>query len=315
MIEKVDLLTRDNLTRHIKKKISNLSEISDLVPTNQNLLILKSFLPLIVAYFEASIIDTIKEYSLARPYEIVTSKNVKEILNDKRFTQNRDNFEEKQFEEYVLEEYLSQIENQCLKDKIKKLGDLLQIKVDLGDESWEQIKEIVARRNCLIHNDLIANEVYFKQAGAQAKKTLKIDIPYLLATIQIVSTFLSKIQKNIDENYGSNSEVAAIERLWNYFFEGQFKLKFNDCWQEERGHVSYKGPQLEGLKDCHSPRTIFLWSAWMSFFNGSDLKNFYSIFSLSEEEREIYLNKFIFLMRCFEKISFQSFKVHIYDKK
>ena len=99
MFEKIDLLTKDNLICHIQKKIYNLSEISTFVQPNQNPLILKSFLPLIISYFEASIIDTIKEYSLARPYEIVTSKNVKEILNDKRFAQNRNNFEEKQFED------------------------------------------------------------------------------------------------------------------------------------------------------------------------------------------------------------------------
>ncbi|MCK5580266.1 MAG: hypothetical protein KAJ18_03230 [Candidatus Omnitrophica bacterium] len=314
MFENVDLLTKDNLIRHIQKKTSNLSEIATLLQTNQNSLILKSFLPLILAYFEASLIDTIKEYLLARPYEILTSKKVKEILIDKRFAQNRNNFEEKQFKEYILEEYLLQIENRCIKDKIKKVRKLLQIEIDLGGNDWEQIRESIARRNCLIHNDLISNETYLKQAGAQAEEKLQINSLYLVKIITILNNFLLKIQEAIEKKYSSNSNIAVIERLWNYFFENQFKLKFNDCWKEENGIVVYMGPSLDGLKGCHSPRTICLWSAWMSFFAGGDLKNFDTIFHVNEKDRKIYFKKLIFFMECFEKISFQSFTVKVYDK-
>lgn len=317
MFEKVDLLTKDNIIRHIQKKISNLSEISILVKTNQDPLISKSFLPLTLSYFEASIIDTIKEYLLARPYEVLTSDVIKEMLNDKRFAQNRNNFEEKQFKEYILEEYLLQIENKCHKDKLKKLGELLQIKIDLGGEDWEQINESIARRNCLIHNDLIANETYFKRAGARAKKQLQIDNLYLMNIIKVLNDFLLKIQKALEEKYSSNPSIDAVKRLWEYLFKDQHLLDFTNCWGHENGHVTYKGPKLDDLKDCHSPRTICLFSAWMSFFGyqcGGDLKYFSDIFYSSEESRKFYLKKLVFLMECFEKIDFQSFNVKIYNK-
>ncbi len=317
MFEKVDLLTIGNTIRHIQYKISNLSEISILVQTNQDPLILKSFLPLILAYFEASIIDTIKEYLLARPYEVLTSDVVKGILDDKRFSQNRNNFMEKQFKEFILEEYLLQIENKCHKDKIRKLGELLQIKIDLGGEDWEQIKESIARRNCLIHNDLVANDTYFRQAGAQAKGQLQVNALYLTKIIEILNNFLLKIQKAIEEKYSSCSSISVVKRLWEYLFEDQYLLDFTNCWAHKNGHVTYKGPKLDDLKDHHSPRTICLFSAWMSFFGyqcGGDLKYFSDIFYNSEEGRKFYLNKLVFLMECFEKIDFQSFNVKVYSK-
>lgn len=314
MFEKVDLLTKENAIRHIQKKASNLSEIHTLAIPNQNPLILKSFLPLILSYFEASIIDTIKEYLLARPYEILTSKVVKEMLNDRRFAQNRNNFEEKQFKEYILEEYLLQIENKCYKDKLKKLDELLKIEIDLGKKDWGEIKESIARRNCLIHNDLIANETYFKQAGKLAKKQLEIDDTYLRNLIEILKSFLSRIQKAIEVKYSSNTSIKAVKQLWEYLFKGQYRLDFNNCWMYKKKCVIYKGPKLQELENCHSPRTLCLFSAWMSFFRGGDLKYFSTIFYVNEKDRKIYLKKLFFLMECFEKIDFQSFYIKVYDK-
>lgn len=316
MYEKVDLLTKNNITRHLQKKISNMSEIATLVKNKQNPLILNSLLPLALSYFEAAIIDTIKEYLLARPYEILTLDVVKEILNDKHFMQKRNNFEEKQLKEYILKEYVLKIENKCHKDKLKKLGELLQIKIYLGGKDWGQIKESIARRNCLIHNDLIANETYFKQAGAFAKKELQIDNTYLTNLTKILKSFLSNIQQALKNKYSSYTSIKAIKRLWEYLFKGQYLLNFSDCWMYKNGngYITYKGPKLKDLEDCHSPRTICLFSAWMSFFRGGDLKHFSTIFYVNEKDRKIYLKKLIFLMECFEKIDFQLFKVKVYRK-
>lgn len=317
MFEKVDLLTKDNLIRHIQNKILKLSEISTLVQKKENPLILKSFLPLILAYFEASIIDTIKEYMLARPYEIFTLDVIKKLLSDMRLKQSKLNFEEKNFKEYILEEYLLQIENKCLKDKLRQLRKLLQIEIDLGGRDWEQINEFIARRNCLIHNDLIANDAYFRQAGSLKQKQLQVDESYFLNIISVLNEFLAKIKKSLEEKYSSNSNVSAIKRLWEYLFKDQYLLDFNSCWVYKNNHVRYIGSKIDDLKDCHSPRTIALFSAWMSFFGyqcGGDLRYFNTLFYAGEEDRRFYLKKLVFLMECFEKIDFQSFKVAIYDK-
>ena len=70
MIEQMDLLTQKNIIRHIQNKLKKLSDISKLVSKTRNVLILESFLPTVISYFEAAIVDTIREYILSRPYEI-----------------------------------------------------------------------------------------------------------------------------------------------------------------------------------------------------------------------------------------------------
>ena len=55
----------------------------------------------------------------------------------------------------------------------------------------------------------------------------------------------------------------------------------------------------------------------MSFFKGygyPDVKFFPHIFYNSSEGREMYSKKLKYLMDCFEKIDFQSFKVKVYSK-
>ena len=67
-----------------------------------------------------------------------------------------------------------------------------------------------------------------------------------------------------------------------------------------------------------SPRTICLFTAWMTFFNSygyPDVKYFSYIFYNSKEGRELYSQKLKYLMSSFEKIDFQNFNVKVYDKK
>ena len=69
--------------------------------------------------------------------------------------------------------------------------------------------------------------------------------------------------------------------------------------------------------DSVSPRTVCLFTAWMSFFNSAtyrDLKCFPDIFFNSSEDREIYSKKLKYLMDSFEKIDFEGFGVQVYEK-
>jgi len=105
--------------------------------------------------------------------------------------------------------------------------------------------------------------------------------------------------------------------LWDYLFENRYPLIFEDCWNTEGKSIKYKGPDLEALKNSISPRTICLFTAWMSFFGyayNGDLKFFSSIFYNNAKDREIYSKKLKYLMDSFEKIDFQGFDVQVYNK-
>ena len=114
-----------------------------------------------------------------------------------------------------------------------------------------------------------------------------------------------------------NTNVTAVKNLWDYLFENRYPLSFDKCWSVGNNSVIYKGHTVEELEDMVSPRTICLFTAWMSFFNSygfPDVKYFSAIFYNSREGRKLYSQKFKYLMDIFEKIDFQGFNINVYNK-
>jgi hypothetical protein len=320
MIGKVDLLVNTNLVRHINNKLSKLDEILKIGSEVTDSLLLDSLLSVVISCFDAAIIDTVKEYVYARPYEIFES-----MLNDldKNKFRNKEEIIEMGFEEHLLEQNIKNVKNEDLKGKILRLKEICKIDIELGNERWELIRETIARRNCLIHNDLIANRAYFNQAGGKRENVtqgerLEISYLYLSERINYIKDFLEEIKGRLEAVYTQNTNVSAVKRLWDYLFDNHYPLNFNNCWDTKGNSIIYKGPKLKKLQDSISPRTICLFTAWMSFFNSygyPDLKYFPEIFYNSDEGRDVYSRKLKYLMDCFEKIDFQGFNVKVYDKE
>ena len=254
------------------------------------------------------------------PYKIFNVELISKAFDKKNIKSKE--LIDKGFEEYFIDEYLLGIEQKDLKRKLQKLIELCEVEFDLGVREWEVIKEAIARRNCLIHNDLIVNKTYLRQAGdlsgsIDMGSQIKINASYLIKCIDNIKALLAKFLKILKDKYKLNTNANAVKRLWEYLFEEKYPLLFENCWETKGDSIIYKGPKLKELKECISPRTICLFSAWMLFFNGSyngDLKYFSYFFYNSKEGRKQYSQKLQFLMSCFEKIDFQTFNIKVYGK-
>lgn len=319
MLLEIDLLVVDNLTRHIENKLNKLNEIKHLCCNTSNDLIHESLLAVIISYFEASLIDVIREYILARSYTF-TDKIIDKLKSKKN---TKIDFAESELEDCLIELIISDINNNSIYEKIIKLKEVCDIQYDLGNEHWEFVKECIARRNCLIHNDLIVSNVYFRQAGQKAEamehgQKLTININYLSNSIEHLSSILTSIRDLLITKYALNTHITAVRNLWDYLFENRHPLLFDSCWEIQGSLVVYKGPKVKELEEMVSPRTTCLFTAWMTLFNSygyPDIKYFSSIFYNSKEGRELYSQKIKYLINSFEKIDFQSFNVKVYDKK
>jgi hypothetical protein len=320
MSKKPNLLVKDNLVRHLSSKIEKLKGISNIIFTIDESPILESLLALAVSYFEAAIVDTVREYVYAKPdeiYEIMLQKFDKKILEN-----DKEEIRSKGLDEYMIEAFLDKVAYRDYKTKIKKLAELTGIEVDLGNERWERILEMLARRNCLIHNDLVVNNTYFKQAGQKAEnishgKKITITVQYLSDRIEDLNSLLEEVKNSLNIAYQDRTHVAAVKELWDYLFDNHYPYIFEDCWNTDGGLITYKGPSPEEIKESSSPRMVCLFSAWMSFFGyayNGDLKHFSTIFYLNAKDRKMYTKKLKYLMDSFEKIDFQGFGVQVYDK-
>lgn len=321
MVDRVDLLVNTNLVRHIKSKVDKFDEIIQLSSKLSNPLLLESMLPTVISYFDAAIMDTIREYVYARSFEIYDF--IIEEQNNKLLSRiNKEELKKVEFKDYLIEQFLKDVEYKEIKEKLLKLKKLCKIEFDLGNETWESIVETIARRNCLIHNDLIANTTYFRQAGNKKDNTkpgkrLVISSSYLVEQINFIKKLLLEIKERIEIQFTQNTNVSVLKNLWDYLFENDYPLIFNNCWKIEGKYIKYIGPKLNDLCDATSPRIICLFTVWMTFFNCysyPDVKYFADMFYISAEERETYSRKLKTLIDCFEKIDFQSFNVVVYDK-
>jgi len=321
MSDKPDLLVKDNLVRHLSDKIAKLDDIKKVSSTCRESFVLDSLLATTVSYFEASILDTVREYVYARPDEI------RELMLDELLKPGKDKLDKKiigeiGFDEWLIERFIENISHLNIKDKLDRLKTLTCIEVNLGNERWEWILETIARRNCFIHNDLVANNTYYVQAGQRAEKLkqgkkLEVTKTYLSKRIGCIQSLLKEMKDKLGEAFKDRDNVTAVKGLWEYIFENRIPLIFKKCWRVSDGWITYKGPSIEELKEAVSPRTICLFTAWMSFFNVAfyrELKFFPDIFYVNAKDRAMYSKKLKYLMDCFEKIDFQSFKVKVYSK-
>ena len=319
MSEKPNLLAKDNLVRHLSKKLEQLNQIKSVCSTLQEPLLIESLLATTISYLDAALLDTAREYVYANPDNIINDMLGK--LDKYKLDSNR--ISELGFENFLLDEFLDIVANLDMHGKIKKLKKLTEIEVELGNVRWEKIREAVARRNCFIHNDLISNNNYFSQAGRMAEDVeqgtrLIVTIDYLTSIVQDIESLIEEIRHNLLEQYADRTNVIAVKGLWDYLFENHYPLIFEECWDTSSGTIWYKGPNLAEMMESSSPRVICLYSAWMSFFGYStngELKFFSDIFYNSAEGRKTYSAKLKYLMDAFEKIDFQTFGVQVYDKR
>ena len=320
MPKKPNLLVKDNLIRHLSSKTKKLRDISDFIHAIDEQPILESILAISVSYFEAAIIDTVREYVYANPDEIYDLMLQK--FDIKIFNKDIQIIELKGFDDYITEAFLDKIAFYGHKSKIKKLTELTGIDMQFGDDRWERINELIARRNCLIHNDLIANNTYFKQAGRKSENIsqggkLPVTVQYLSNRIGDLNSLLEEVKNKLDIAYKDRTTVVAVKSLWDYLFENHYPFSFESCWDTDGGLITYKGPSPEEIEFSSSPRMVCLFSAWMSLFGylyNGDMKHFSEIFHLDAKERKMYTKKLKFLMDSFEKIDFQGFGVKVYDK-
>ena len=87
MTAKPNLLVKDNLVRHLLAKIKKLQKIKRISVSNSDPLISESLLATVVSYFEAALLDTVREYVYAKPdeiYELELHKFNKEIFTRDR---------------------------------------------------------------------------------------------------------------------------------------------------------------------------------------------------------------------------------------
>jgi hypothetical protein len=180
------------------------------------------------------------------------------------------------------ERYTTKLSYDSFHGFLRRYESLLSIGVSAElPELLQQIQEIKATRNLLLHNGLEVNDFYLEQAGEKKRakyreKKLTIDRTYVEASLLSLAQFLDAISSALAQKYSDYTNLAANRRLWNYLFESPV-MPYTDFWDvdetEDRVVAMKYGPYEKQLSSCE---LVFL-GLWRAHFNGDGeyLKSFH----------------------------------------
>ena len=211
-------------------------------------IILEGLFVLGVASFENSINDTIR----------ILLKNIPEKLDLKTESISKKELIYGNPLMQAIENKVNYVGRQNLSDILKYFTKIAGISNDLiDDEELNNLIEIKATRNLLIHNNLIENSFYKETAGPKIRKgegmhrRLKIDRKYLYESLLVMRTILRKFRTELTSKYADYTRANAIKKLFEYMFPTPIMVFDNEFEIDEDkdviGSLKRKTSQKEGL--------------------------------------------------------------------
>jgi hypothetical protein len=144
---------------------------------------------------------------------------------------------------------------------------------DFFDVLGNDIKEIKATRNLLLHNNLVTNDQYLETAGPAKRELdrgiqLKVDSAYLQKTVSVLMSFEEELRNRLTEKYKEYTKITAAKRLWSYLFQSPVML-FDDFWNYSEALDRITSFKRVDFHDFLSSSETFLLSLWLVHFNGN----------------------------------------------
>jgi hypothetical protein len=161
----------------------------------------------------------------------------------------------------------------------------------------DQILEIKATRNILIHGNLTINNKYLTitniPRGEKGDK-VKVDSQYISDSLDHLTKFLDEIINEISNKFNTYTKVRSIRELWNYYFKNNhIAEKFDDMWEinvTEDTISSFKIHESEGAFSHTEKIKLALWRQLYNNYKDEYLLNFsMSRFDKENQKRILYL--------------------------
>lgn len=196
-----------------------------------------------------------------------------------------------------VDTYINGLSYKSFEDFFNKLLKHLSLDwPDFHQAFGEDIREIKATRNLLLHNNLVTNEQYVDTAGSKKRASergvkLTVDKTYLQRVLDVLLGFEERLQAKLLDKYKEYTKINANKRLWSFLFTSPV-MPYDDFWQydEKTDHiVAFKRGRYEAQLS-HSETLIL--SQWRAHFNGNggEAMNRFSMrsFDTGNQERVLF---------------------------
>ena len=262
-MDKPILLEKKKLVKPIEQALERIEQIRLLKANNVDEIILEGLFALAVASFEHCVSDILKTLLTQIPnkLDLKTDPITKaELINGNPLKQ-------------AIENKVNSISYKSLPDIINYFSKTADIATNIvtGDE-MNQLLELKATRNLLIHNNLMVNPIYEETAGPNKRSgdggRLRINQDYLFESLVVMRTVLEKIRTELLIKYNEFTKVKAVKNLFNYIFKTpvmNFDHEFDI--DEERDTISAIKRNTSHKEDLSSSERLFF-DIWVAHTHG-----------------------------------------------
>ncbi|MFA6541520.1 MAG: hypothetical protein WCT99_07950 [Bacteroidota bacterium] len=217
-----------------------------------------------VSSLEVALSDSLRYYLAQFPQK----------LDKNELKYSKEEFFENYFELIIstAEKYVLAQSRESFDKYFTKYMDLLALDINVIEKDLiENIQEINASRNLLLHNDLVVNDAYILSSGNKCRSTnksnkLKVDLIYIRQSVDYIILLCDSIQNMLLQKYDAYTKVAANKRLWKFMFTSRV-MPYEDFWKvdEKKDEIVCRltGKYEESIS---SSEKSFL-DLWRSHFN------------------------------------------------
>lgn len=292
-MDKPILLLKAELTKPISQALERIERIWQRKENSDDSIILEGLFALAVSSFENSILDTLRILLSSIPDKLdVKAENIskKELIDGNPLNQ-------------AIENKVASIGYKSLQDVIAFFTNTAGLSRDsITDNELNELLEIKATRNLLIHNNLIENDFYRQTAGPNRRSTnydkkLSIDKEYLHKSLVAVRGVLQKFVTELSEKYVEYTKVRAVKELFKYIFKTPVMVFENEFEIDETKDVISFRKESSRKKSLSSTERFF-YDVWISHTHG-DRFEFKSgqFFSISDKDKFSFFIKNIDLLK------------------
>lgn len=261
-----NLLIVRNLLAPIDRSATDVQKAMVYCTPTTDPFLLRGLFVIALSFMEAMLTDVLEYFLTSFPLKIPSNEFKYE--KDVYFTSYRD------LTAKTVERYLNSLAYRSFEDHFTAFLELTSIhNSSVLQTHVGNLKEARATRNVLLHNSLLANNLYLASAGdlrrtSRAGERLECDHPYVTRTIETISAFAIDLRKSLSEKYSEYTKIRANKELWNFMFKSPI-MQYDDYWVysvEEDSIPAFKYSDRENQL-ANSERLLL--ALWRSHYGGS----------------------------------------------
>ncbi|TGN29501.1 hypothetical protein [Empedobacter tilapiae] len=296
-MEKPILLLKQDLIKPIEQALERIEKIRQLKASNTDSIILEGLFILAISSFENSLNDTLRILLMNIPDKLdFKSENIskEELIDGNPLKQAVEN-------KIISISYKNLTEIQKFFAKTTGLNETI-----ISETLTNELLEIKATRNLLIHNNLVVNSIYKETAGINQRepnfeKKLIIDQNYLFSSLTTLRDILNKYKIKLLEKYSDFTRINAIKKLFRYIFNTPV-MQFENEFEVDEENDIISTLKNSSRKNALSSSEKFYYDIWLAHSHGTRFEfNSGQFYSISNKDKLSFFMKNIDLLKSKEK--------------